>query len=463
MSSASAGVLIVFLCFASSAAAPLRLRSAPSGSSLSPNASAALRNVEQGVKALRVPKSAAPPKVQQAGPASSCSFLGGLLTAHVSQQCCNNIQVVTQRQLDDYGMAQACKPDWKCEGDGVTPLSTFETTALSGLCGEPGCVPALTAAFQANTLTSSSAAEMSNICNTLSSLGGSNADPEAVSDLLTGAESRQGKGSVGRAGKRSRKEDKKKEEEEDTKKRNEKDKKKKKEESSCFPGEAVVTVQDRGTVPVAELRVGDRVLASVSDGKLAYESVLSFLHVQQSTEPLDSFTVTHERGSFRASPAHIVFVAEAGSWSSKMVGRLQEEEHVFVAGEPGSQWDSTPSRILSIKRSSSRTGMYAPLTSSGTIVVDNVVASNYASPSMHKSLPHSIAHLFLLPVRIYHKLGLAFFFQPVWERLCSASDTTKNWYCHGNRANMPAESEELHPYLKVMWHGLKIDRLLNSY
>lgn len=454
MASASAGVLIVFVCFANSAAAPLRLRSAPSGSSLSPNASAALRDVEQGVKALRVPKSVSPPKVQQAGPASSCSFLGGLLTAHVSQQCCTNIQVVTQRQLDDYGMAEACKPDWMCEDDGVTPLSTFETTALSGLCGEPGCVPALTAAFQANTLTSSSAAEMSNICNSLSSLGGTHADPEAVSDLLTGAKSREGKGGP-IAGTRRRRKTK------DTRKK--KDAKKKKKKSSCFPGEALVTVEDRGTLTVAELRVGDRVLASVGDGKLAYESVLSFLHVQQSTDPLESFTITHEHGSFRASPAHIIFVAEAGSWSSKLVGRLHEGERVYVAGEPGSQWDSTSSRILSIKRGTSRTGMYAPLTSSGTIVVDNVVASNYASPSMHKSLPHSLAHLFLLPVRIYHKLGLASFFQPVWERLCDASDTTKNWYCHGTRANMPAESEELHPYLKVMWHGMKIDRLLNSY
>merc|ERR1712232_946817 len=63
-------------------------------------------------------------------------------------------------------------------------------------------------------------------------------------------------------------------------------------------------------------------------------------------------------------------------------------------------------RVLSIHSSEGDSGMYAPLTASGTIVVDGIVASNYATHSQATWIPHGAIHAAFLPVRIYHLLGL---------------------------------------------------------
>jgi len=76
-------------------------------------------------------------------------------------------------------------------------------------------------------------------------------------------------------------------------------------------------------------------------------------------------------------------------------------------------------RVIST-RHVTQTGYSAPLTYSGNIIVDDVASSCYASVSRHW-----LAHLALLPVRVYSRL---------WEISCSNSDNTTNiivgvhWY-----------------------------------
>jgi len=76
-------------------------------------------------------------------------------------------------------------------------------------------------------------------------------------------------------------------------------------------------------------------------------------------------------------------------------------------------------RVIST-RHVTRTGYSAPLTYSGNIIVDDVASSCYASVSRHW-----LAHLALLPVRVYSRL---------WEISCSNGDNTTDitegvhWY-----------------------------------
>ena len=60
--------------------------------------------------------------------------------------------------------------------------------------------------------------------------------------------------------------------------------------------------------------------------------------------------------------------------------------------------------VLSVRRSVESAGLFAPLTASGTIVVDSVFASNYAAPSTTLRLPHGMAHAVLFPTRVFHGL-----------------------------------------------------------
>eukprot|EP00747_Dinoflagellata_sp_TGD_P172518 gnl/TRDRNA2_/TRDRNA2_209167_c0_seq1.p1 gnl/TRDRNA2_/TRDRNA2_209167_c0~~gnl/TRDRNA2_/TRDRNA2_209167_c0_seq1.p1 ORF type:complete len:110 (-),score=5.77 gnl/TRDRNA2_/TRDRNA2_209167_c0_seq1:9-290(-) len=75
--------------------------------------------------------------------------------------------------------------------------------------------------------------------------------------------------------------------------------------------------------------------------------------------------------------------------------------------------------------------MFAPLTKAGTIVVDCVVASNYASPSLRLSLPHGLAHNAMIPLRLWSLFGLSVLVAPVrstlchlfnWKKTCVAKD-----------------------------------------
>lgn len=310
-------------------------------------------------------------------------------------------------------------------------------------------------------MTNSSADAMSGICSTLASLGGSKANPEQVSGLLTGAGTRM----RGRVGKGNNKK---------TTGEETGDKKEEK-QTMCFPGEAVVRVKDRGEVPIATLMTGEMVLVQRQE-RLGYEPVLTFLHAIQTSsgESMPFLTVTHTNGEFRASAAHIIFVREGSLKRSILVGHLQVGHEVFNAVSTpkdfrdltlgaDAAWVMKPSRVVAIRRSSTQSGMYAPLTSSGTIVVDGVVASNYASSSEEKYLSHWAAHAFLFPVRAYHNIGLGTRLQPLWQRLCSSPTASmKSWLCQGGGLQQSDElqAEELHPYLRLVWKGLRLDSLL---
>jgi len=68
---------------------------------------------------------------------------------------------------------------------------------------------------------------------------------------------------------------------------------------------------------------------------------------------------------------------------------------------------SGPSPILAIGQGITASGMYAPFTASGALVVDGVAVSNYGTPTSKSSLPHAAAHAAFFSLRVYYYLDLA--------------------------------------------------------
>eukprot|EP00929_Paragymnodinium_shiwhaense_P039108 TRINITY_DN20569_c0_g1_i3.p1 TRINITY_DN20569_c0_g1~~TRINITY_DN20569_c0_g1_i3.p1 ORF type:complete len:539 (+),score=45.64 TRINITY_DN20569_c0_g1_i3:74-1618(+) len=166
------------------------------------------------------------------------------------------------------------------------------------------------------------------------------------------------------------------------------------EPSSCFPGEADVFVEQRGKVSARTLRRGDRVLVSRESESMAYEPVTGFLHEVHAEGPWHSYLVVeHIAGTFRATADHLVFsTATDGGWRSLATSELRPGDSVILADE------SKVSRVLAVHQViRADASLIAPMTSSGTIVVDGVVASTYAVTSgMH--VPHNAMHAAFFPI-----------------------------------------------------------------
>eukprot|EP00929_Paragymnodinium_shiwhaense_P107308 TRINITY_DN733_c0_g3_i1.p1 TRINITY_DN733_c0_g3~~TRINITY_DN733_c0_g3_i1.p1 ORF type:complete len:442 (+),score=92.46 TRINITY_DN733_c0_g3_i1:100-1425(+) len=194
-------------------------------------------------------------------------------------------------------------------------------------------------------------------------------------------------------------------------------------ERSCFPGSASVDTLAGGRMPLAAVEVGDKVLVEMSGGERRYEEVLSFLHALPADEHTSNafYALEHLHGELRASGNHVVFTADG-------------EELAVSEVRPGDQLrfeGGVATSVVAVRESFGETGMYAPLTPAGSIVVDGVVASNYATVESLE-IPHGAMHA-------------SFFF----GRLL------------GKRFPATRQQEaDLHPLATLYKDVLKLDRLL---
>ena len=128
----------------------------------------------------------------------------------------------------------------------------------------------------------------------------------------------------------------------------------------CFPGDAIVQIENVGRIRMEDLEIGDKVLTAKG-----YEPVYSFGHrYPEDTE--EYLMIFSELSILDISKEHMVFV-EGGA--AVPAGMLQP-------GDKLQMHDGQLSEISHIK-SVDKDGIYVPFTKSGTIVVNNVVASTF--------------------------------------------------------------------------------------
>jgi hypothetical protein len=165
----------------------------------------------------------------------------------------------------------------------------------------------------------------------------------------------------------------------------------------CFSGETFVQLKHKGPTLMKDLKIGDKVLSA--SGK--YEEVYSFGH-------------RDEQGQ-----AEFIQISPSGLEISKdhmlMVGGQFIPASLLRVGDELESADGEVVTVVEIK-TIVRNGVYAPFTSSGTIVVNLIKASNYIAFEESERLViggwespftyHWIAHLSQSPHRIWSRLGL---------------------------------------------------------
>ncbi|XP_060104036.1 sonic hedgehog protein-like [Heteronotia binoei] len=170
----------------------------------------------------------------------------------------------------------------------------------------------------------------------------------------------------------------------------------------CFPGSAVVNLEQGGTKLVKDLSPGDRVLAADGQGQLLYSEFLTFL--DQEEPPLHRVFYVIEtqkpRTRLLLTAAHLLFVAPQQNHSQPQpifASRVRPGHHVYVLGKGGQTLLKAAVCRVSLQEEAS--GAYAPLTAQGTILINQVLASCYAVIE-----EHSWAHWAFAPFRVAHTL-----------------------------------------------------------
>jgi hypothetical protein len=163
----------------------------------------------------------------------------------------------------------------------------------------------------------------------------------------------------------------------------------------CFSESAEVETENRGTVTMKELEVGDRVFSGFAHDMALYQPVYSFGHYQDSTEI--TFLRIYTDRTARMPPLeitgeHLVFSVGPDSQRRTIPANALKKGDFLVQEDPsnGSPHHARVTKISSIKKK----GAYMPLTPDGTLVVNGLRVSSYVS--IQDEAPSVVHHSYLL-------------------------------------------------------------------
>lgn len=99
--------------------------------------------------------------------------------------------------------------------------------------------------------------------------------------------------------------------------------------------------------------------------------------------------VSEDGVSIRATPAHLILLAAEGGWRSVFAAEVKIGDYLLVTGKDGTKRSRVVSTQVVLRR-----GVFAPLTTAGTLLVDGALASCYALVNSH-----TLAHAAMWPLR----------------------------------------------------------------
>lgn len=181
----------------------------------------------------------------------------------------------------------------------------------------------------------------------------------------------------------------------------------------CFSGTSRVYRQDGSSIMMKDVRVGDHLLDAYGE----FSEVLTFLDHRPDAPDTDYLQISTTESTLEITPTHLLLMRhhhDSNAPRYLQAQRLRVGDSIFSINETIKEM-----KVIEIIRNLKRNDAFAPLTESGTLVVDNIIASCYADYEYH-----SIAHLVLFPFRFYHKIR--------------------------NLGEDAYKSNELHPYIHIL-------------
>ncbi|XP_067617525.1 protein hedgehog [Eurosta solidaginis] len=166
--------------------------------------------------------------------------------------------------------------------------------------------------------------------------------------------------------------------------------------SGCFAADSSVLLSNGQRKYIRDVKIGDRVLAMSSTGQPVYSEVILFMDRNlDQTENFVQINTEDSDATLTLTPAHLVLIWHPNAIERQteymFAARVQVDDYVFVYDHYGRL---SPRRVLRLEVVR-KSGVIAPLTREGTIVVNSVTASCYAVVNSQK-----IAHWGLAPMRL---------------------------------------------------------------
>jgi hypothetical protein len=181
----------------------------------------------------------------------------------------------------------------------------------------------------------------------------------------------------------------------------------------CFPSSSVVNVRSKDGVAkqkkMVNLEVGDKVIGwDEKRNQPVFTEVIMFAHRASDAMDVEYLKIALEDGNkITLSGNHLVMVGKRKK--AVLAQNVKVGEVLFTVDE---NWEISPKKVLVIEKVIGQ-GVYCPITVHGNLIVDNVLASCYASVQDHVFLEglvnipaQSIAHFGLMPMRALRKLRL---------------------------------------------------------
>jgi len=162
----------------------------------------------------------------------------------------------------------------------------------------------------------------------------------------------------------------------------------------CFDANSTV-ITPQGQKRMCDLRLGDKVRVVQPNGRVEWSDVCAWAHREpQRVGKYLNLTTQQTGRSLTISPEHLVGVVRNGQMEYVQAGTVTNNDRLLAcdigATAAGGVWAEQIQSITNVER----LGVYAPITTSGTVVVNGIVASCYAAVGSHRA-----AHAAMKPVR----------------------------------------------------------------
>ena len=166
----------------------------------------------------------------------------------------------------------------------------------------------------------------------------------------------------------------------------------------CFAGSETLLFESGASIPIDQVKVGDRVQVASADGFLSFADVV-FLPHEKNAQPASFIEIETESGaSLKATPTHFVMAGSCGDKSMQLI-RIEDVAVGYcvltVSGEV---------KVISASKTQER-GVYTVVTShkDGIVVVNGFLASSF-------SYNHMIINLYYhIHRKLYENVGRIFF------------------------------------------------------